>query len=56
MVLSAIVDIPTISDRHVSTTSSRTHVPRLCGFHWYDLWRTPSFAEGVINAEDQIVL
>ena len=47
MVLSAIVVTPTTSDSHVSTTSSRTHVPRLCGFHRYDLWRTPVVTQGV---------
>ena len=40
MVLSAIAVILTISDRHGSITSSRTHVPRLCCFHRDDLRRT----------------
>ena len=56
MALSAIAVTLTLSDRHGSITSSRIHIPRLCCIHWYDLWRTPSFTEGVINAEDQVVL
>ena len=44
VVSSAIVVHLTLSDRHVSTTSSRTHVPRLCGLYWHDLWRIATLA------------
>ena len=36
---SAIAVTPITSDRHGSTTNSRTHVPRLCGIYYYDIWR-----------------
>ena len=47
MVLSAIVVTLIISDRHVSSTSSRTHVPRLCCFYWDDLRRTSTSSQVV---------
>ena len=33
----ATVAASTLSDRHASTTSSRTHVPRLCSIYRDDL-------------------